>query len=102
MHQRSSTNPPTVFAHALSIKNVDRGVAQNKPNEDFAIVDRDNDIFIVADGVTRTASKTGYPTPSPASIAAATVGRAIHSALSEAIHSLPPTQALNFAAVKAN
>ena len=38
----------------------------DKPNEDYFLVDRNNGIFIILDGVTRDKIDGIYPDPSPA------------------------------------
>ena len=53
------------------------------PHEDAHCIDHTHDIYLVADGVTRTPGPTGYPDPSPAAIAAKNVIGEAHAYLAQ-------------------
>ncbi len=56
------------------------------PQEDSLLADENRSIFLVADGVTRTAGPSGYPNPSPAKIAADRLLTTTHRALQKSPH----------------
>lgn len=53
------------------------------PQEDSLLADENKGIFLVADGVTRTAGGAGYPRPSPAKIAADRLLATVHRELAK-------------------
>lgn len=86
-----------------SFQNRDDAYVNSKPREDRHLVDRYHDIFIVADGITRTALPgKRYQTPSPAARAAEAVVHASHQVLATVGPSLQPAVALRSAARAAN
>lgn len=53
----------------------------DRPQEDSFLRDDEHGIFLVADGVTRTAPDTGYPNPSPAKLASDCLLQTTHRSL---------------------
>lgn len=65
-----------------------------KPNEDFGLIDIDNDIYILCDGISRSVPDGAeYPIPSPSSIVAKLFGEAVHNFLIN--HILNSNNAIN-------
>src|SRR3979409_5632 len=66
LHQKLTETTP--WSHQVSGNFATRGKRglEQKPNEDYAVVDNKELIYIVCDGVTRFPVKGSYPRPSPA------------------------------------
>lgn len=53
----------------------------DKPNEDYIIFDDENKVYILADGVSRDKTKSGYPNPSPAKEVAELFSKSVYQHL---------------------
>jgi serine/threonine protein phosphatase PrpC len=78
MAQTGAEPCTTVVAEWASVPN---RRAYHKPNEDFAIIDDRNGIFVIVDGVSRDMTESGYPDPSPALEMSKVFAHASHKAL---------------------
>ncbi len=77
--------PYSIQTSADSVANTSVG----KPNEDFYLVDEDNHIYIVADGVTRDRINGQYPNPSPARAVSQLFVNVVHQYLKQNSHHEP-------------
>lgn len=66
----------------------------DKPNEDFIIVDNEHKIFIVCDGVTRSSVNEHYPNPSPAATASALFAKTVQTSLIDLLLAATPKKSL--------
>lgn len=73
-----------------------------KPIEDFALVDNTNSIFIVCDGVTRSLINGEYPVPSPSAQASRIFAETVHQALVNLLPTNLPREALEMAVKDGN
>jgi len=74
----------------------------DKPIEDFVVVDNENKIFIVCDGVTRSLVNGEYPNPSPAAKASALFAETVHATLIDLPSTTTPKESLSKAIVNGN
>ncbi|WKZ56132.1 MAG: hypothetical protein QY326_05175 [Bdellovibrionota bacterium] len=69
MNQYSAPKDPLSRSHVITVQHLShKSSISDKPNEDALLVDLDNRIYALADGVSRLRGADGmYPNPSPAS-----------------------------------
>jgi serine/threonine protein phosphatase PrpC len=78
------------------------GFPFDKPMEDFALSDDHAGVYVVCDGVTRTASAGNYPNPSPASLAAKQFAETFHEEVQSLSRQIALEERLSRALVIAN
>ncbi|CAN5165411.1 hypothetical protein BH11PSE10_BH11PSE10_12150 [soil metagenome] len=98
-HRRRSEARISIASEVAFLKGESR---PDKPNEDWALADDKQAIYIVCDGVTRTAAEGRYPVPSPAASAAKIAAEAVMDYLSSRTGCGNPQQKLEAGIAVAN
>jgi serine/threonine protein phosphatase PrpC len=78
------------------------GFPSDKPMEDFVILDDDAGVYVVCDGVTRTASVGTYPNPSPAYLAAKRFGETFRNEIQRLPNRVAVDERMTEAILRAN
>lgn len=74
----------------------------SKPYEDYILVDNEQQIYVVCDGVTRSPKNGVYPLPSPAAYAAEAFAVTVHNSISSNRHRYSSEALLELAIVDGN